>query len=90
MFGIIIAVVLYVDDAALPPDSLEDLQLAVDIFEEFCNDYQLSIAVSQTFPMVFHHESDTGVRYEGNSVWVDGSRAIIRVYGQEISATDSL
>ena len=45
MLGIIIA---------LPPDNLEDLQLAVNIFEEFCNDYQLFIAVSKTFLTVFH------------------------------------
>jgi hypothetical protein len=89
MLGIIIAAVLYADDAALPADNLEDLQLAVDIFEEFCNDYQLFIAVGKTFLTVFHDESDTGVHYEGKSVWVDGSKATVRVYGEEIAAAQS-
>ena len=42
MLGIIIAALLYADDAALPADNLDDLiQFAVDIFEEFSDDYQL-------------------------------------------------
>ena len=35
MLGIVIACILYADDAAIPADSLEDMQLAVQILEEF-------------------------------------------------------
>ena len=43
MLGCIIAVLLYADDAAIPADSVEDLQLAAAIAERFFNDSQLYV-----------------------------------------------
>ena len=36
LMHVIVALVLYADDAALPADSVEDLQLSVSIVEQFC------------------------------------------------------
>ena len=41
MAHLIIAVLLYADDAALPADTEEDLQLSASIFEDFCNEHEL-------------------------------------------------
>ena len=83
-----VALVLYADDAALPADSIEDLQLALDIVEAFCNENRLFISVPKTFLTVFHAPSDTGVEYIDGAVYVDGTRAIVKVYGTIVSATD--
>jgi hypothetical protein len=72
LLDVIVAVILYADDAALPADSVEDLQLAMSIFEEFCNENRLFIAVPKTFLMVFHNAGDRGVIYEDSGVWIDG------------------
>lgn len=87
MCNVIVALILYADDAALPADSTEDLQLAVDIFERFCNENRLYIAVPKTYVTVFHGERDTGVCYEGNKAWVDGKPVVVTIYGQGIEAT---
>ena len=52
--GVIVAIVLYADDAEPPADSPEDLQLAADILQDFCNDHRLFMATSKTFVTVFH------------------------------------
>lgn len=49
----------------------------------------LTIATSKTFVTIFHAESDDGVLYDSDSVWVDGHRVSISVYGQEITAAAS-
>ena len=48
MLGVTIALVLYADDAAIPADSAEDLRLAIEIFESFCNNHHLFISVPKT------------------------------------------
>ena len=71
LFDVIIAVILYADNAALPADSPEDLQLSVSIFEQFCNDNRLLISVPKTFLMAFHAKADGGVAYQnGNVLWM--------------------
>eukprot|EP00973_Karenia_brevis_P078866 10945429-Karenia_brevis.AAC.1 len=42
--NLVIAVLLYADDAALPADNAEDLQLSTSIFEDFCNEHELFVA----------------------------------------------
>ncbi len=49
LVGVIVAIILYAGDTAIPADSLEDLQLAVALFEQFCNDDRLFIATPKTF-----------------------------------------
>jgi hypothetical protein len=44
LLHITIAILLYADDAALPADSVDDLLLSMEIFEQFCNDMHLFIA----------------------------------------------
>ena len=34
LMGVIVAVILYADDAALPADSIEDLMLSAAVFED--------------------------------------------------------
>ena len=73
MAGIIIALLLYADDAAIPAETPEDLQLAAEILEQFCNDNRLYISVPKSFVTVFHAESDDGVRYDDDGqVRIDG------------------
>eukprot|EP00973_Karenia_brevis_P087561 12140344-Karenia_brevis.AAC.1 len=45
---VLISIILYADDAALPADSVADLQLSLDIFIEFCNDMHLYVSVAKT------------------------------------------
>ena len=85
--GCIIALLLYADDAAIPGDTPEDLQLAADIFEQFCNDHHLFISVPKSYITVFHSASDTGVVYGDGGVLVEGERVNIQIYGQVIEAT---
>lgn len=87
LLGVMISVVLYADDAAIPADSLEDLQLAASLFEEYCNDNRLFISTPKTFFTVFHCATDTGVQYSGEEVIVDGSIAEIQIYSNKIAAT---
>ena len=54
----IIAVLLYADDAALPADSIEDLALSTRILEDFCNEYRLFVSVPKSFITVFHHKEE--------------------------------
>ena len=89
LMGFLVAIILYADDAAIPADSVEDLQLAAKIFEEFCNSHHLYIATSKTFVTVFHNVSDQGVRYDGNAVYVDGSKVALNIYSTTIAAAAS-
>ena len=87
ILGVAVALLLYADDAAIPADSLEDLQLAAQILEEYCNDYRLFISVPKTVVTVFHAVDDTGVRYTSDGrVEVDGVDVEVRIYGQRIKA----
>ena len=80
---------LYADDAALPADSVEDLQLAAQILEAFCNRHRLFIAVPKTYVTVFHNSDDTSVVYDGRRVFADGELVNIKIYGQSVAATPS-
>ena len=71
LLHITIAILLYAHDAALPADSADGLQHSATIFEQFCNESQLYI----------------GVVYDSASVYVDGSRLDIQIYGATIKAT---
>jgi hypothetical protein len=84
--GCIIAVLLYADDAAIPADSLEDLQLAASIAEQFFNESQLYISTPKTFVTIFHTVADEGVTYQGDTAYVDGVPVDVRVYGERIKA----
>ena len=86
LFGVIIAVLLYADDAALPADSIEDLALSALILEQFCNDNHLYISVPKSYITVFHHAEDNSVIYDGSAVFVDGQRVQVAIYGQELTA----
>ena len=86
LMGITIAILLYADDAALPADTEEDLQIAATIFEEFCNTNRLFISTPKTFVTVFHNVSDDGVQYSNEDVYVDGRLVRIPVYSQNIAA----
>ena len=86
LMGVIVAVILYADDAAIPADSPEDLQLAADIFQDFCNSHRLFIATSKTFVTVFHPVGDTGVVFQDGQVFVDGVLVDIQVYGEKVTA----
>jgi hypothetical protein len=66
LLGVTIAILLYADDAALPADSAEDLQLLASLFEDFCNLNRLFIATPKTFITVFHSSTDQGVVYQGD------------------------
>jgi hypothetical protein len=72
MCDVIIAVLMYADDAALPADSIEDLIPTARILEEFCNENRLFISVPKSFITVFHHATDVGVVYRDGNVFVDG------------------
>ena len=87
LMGVVVALLLYADDAAIPADSPEDLQLAASIFEDFCNSHRLFIATAKTFVTVFHPAEDNGVVYEDGGVTVDGAHVQIKVYGAVIRAT---
>jgi hypothetical protein len=89
LFHVTIAILLYADDAALPADTLDDLLMSVKIFEGFCNDMKLYIATAKTHITVFHGDADNGIIYRDGSVWVDGQKTSIYIYGQEISAVPS-
>jgi len=89
LMGVTLAVILYADDAALPADSLEDLQLLASLFERFCNDNRLFISTPKTFVTVFHPASDQQVIYEQDKVFVDGVQVRVQIYGQEIGAAAS-
>eukprot|EP00973_Karenia_brevis_P002241 301055-Karenia_brevis.AAC.1 len=87
MAHVTIALLLYADDAALPAETEEDLQLSASIFEDFCNDHELFIAVPKTYVTVFHAQSDNNVKYHNNKVKVDGREVVITIYNQQVSAT---
>ena len=87
--GVMIALLLYADDAALPADSAEDLQLLASLFEEFCNESRLFISTPKTFVTVFHPATDPGVVYNQDSVFVDHVKVSIKIYGSEIMASSS-
>ena len=89
LLGVVIAIILYADDAALPADSVEDLQMLAQLFESFCNDNRLYISTPKSFVTVFHPPNDTGVCYSDGQVSVDGHRVEIKIYGQLISAADT-
>eukprot|EP00973_Karenia_brevis_P018583 2548672-Karenia_brevis.AAC.1 len=67
MAHLVISILLYADDAALPADTPEDLQLSASIFEGFCNEHELFIAVPKTFLTVFHSKMDPDVQYRDKS-----------------------
>ena len=73
-----LAGLLYADDAALPADSPEDLQLSAQIFEEFCNTHRLFIATPKTFVTVSHPKNDQGVIYHDDGVTVDGDAVEVK------------
>jgi len=77
--GMMVSIILYADDAAIPADSAEDLQLAATLFEEFCSDSRLSISSPTSFVTVFHNASDQRVIYQEDGVSVDGVKAEIKV-----------
>lgn len=83
----IIAVVLSVDDAALPADSAEDLQSQATLFEQYRNDHRLFISTCSSFAIVFHSASDGRVFYQDDYVFVDGARVEIKIYDRVIKAT---
>lgn len=89
MMSITVAILLYTDDAAIPADTPEDLQLAADIAEAFFNDSQLYVSTPKSYKTVFHPESDTGATYHGDTVSVDDTEIVIRIYGEQIKATAS-
>ena len=89
LLGCIIAALLYADDAAIPADSLEDLQLAASIAEQFFNESQLYISTPKTFVTVFHAKTDTRVEYRDGDVYVDGVSADLFIYGEKIKATST-
>jgi hypothetical protein len=64
MLHLVVAVLMYADDAALPADCEEDLRLSASIFEDFCNDNRLFIAVPKTYVTIFHNEQDANVKCE--------------------------
>ena len=85
--GITIALLLYADDAAIPAETPEDLQLAAEILEQFCNNNRLYVSVPKSFVTVFHAESDDGVRYDDDGqVRIDGEPVRITIYGVELKA----
>eukprot|EP00973_Karenia_brevis_P036575 5042382-Karenia_brevis.AAC.1 len=84
-----IAVILYADDAVLPADGPEDLQLLADLFQEFCNSNHLVIAVPKCFLMVFHSSIDSGVAYQSGKVFADGIEVDIRFYDEQVSAVET-
>jgi hypothetical protein len=86
MMGCIIAILLYADDAAIPADSLEDLQLAASIPEAFFNESQLYVSVQKSFVTIFHNKIDKGVYYQDGDVYEDGDLADVRIYGERIKA----
>ena len=88
--GYSFALLLYADDGAIPADSLDDLQMAADIFVEYCNIHRLFISVPKTCFTVFHTEADNGVAYgEHGEVYVDDNAISIQIYGQSIKATST-
>lgn len=86
LMGMMVAIILYADDAAIPADGAEDLQLAATLFEEFCNDSRLFISTPKSFVIVFHNASDQRVIYQEDGVSVDGVRVEIKVCGHVIAA----
>eukprot|EP00973_Karenia_brevis_P004028 555334-Karenia_brevis.AAC.1 len=88
LIDIVIPILLYADDAALPADSIEDLALSLAIFEEFCNNNRLFISTSKTCFTVFHDPSDQGVKYYDGKLCLDGREVALQVYGQCIEATE--
>ena len=90
MLGVIISVLLYADDAALPADTPEALQKSAEIFERFCNDHRLYISTPKSFITVFHDVTDTQVQYHDGHVYVDGQAVAIHIYGTNIAAVSTL
>ena len=86
LLDVAIPLLLYADDAEIPADSAENLQVAASIFEEFRNDHRLFISTEKTSVTVFHDESDKGVRYNAQSVFVDGKEVKIQIYNRAIAA----
>lgn len=84
-----ISILLYADDAALPADSVEDLALSLQIFVEYYNEMHLFISTAKTYVVVFHNQSDNGVHYMDDRVFVDGQEVTLSVYGQRIKASNS-
>ena len=81
-----VAVLLYADDAALPADTFDDLQLSTQILVQFCNDMQLFISTEKTVLVVFHPLDDSDVVYEHDCVTVDGTQLALYIYGARIKA----
>ena len=77
---------MYANDAALPADNVNDLVLSIRISEEFCNENRLFISVTKSFITVFHHVDDNGVSYKDDTVFVDGRRVVVKIYGKELAA----
>eukprot|EP00973_Karenia_brevis_P037338 5147057-Karenia_brevis.AAC.1 len=84
-----VTILLYADDAAIPADSEEDLQLAAEIFEQYCNEHHLFISVPKTVVTVFHPVSSDAVQYSDGSVFVHGRVVDVRIYGQTVRASAS-
>ena len=82
--GVAISIIRYADDADIPAETLEDLRTACRVLKMFCNDHRLYIATAKNFLTVFHHLEDSGVVYENDTVIVDGTLAVIQVYGEQI------
>ena len=84
-----IAILLYADDAAIPADSPDDLAALAASVERFCNEMHLFISTAKTYITVFHHEGDDSVAYEGDSVYVDGSKVELFIYTDVIKAAST-
>ena len=82
-----IALLLYAEDAKLPADSAEGLQIAATIEEQFFNDRQPFVAIPKTYVTVLHAHGDTGVVYDAEDVKADGLTMNICIYGMLIAAT---
>ena len=89
MAGVILAVLLYADDAALPADSVEDLPKSAGIVERYFNDRRLFISTPKSFITVFHDPADTQVCYNNDQVFVDGQPVVIKIYGETIAAVST-
>jgi len=89
LLGVTLAILLYADDAALPADDIVSLQRSLDIFTSFCNEHRLYISVPKSSITVFHACNDSNVDYQNGSVFVDGVKQSVHIYGQELSASSS-
>ena len=72
LLDVMIAILLYADDVALPADSIEDLIVSARILEEFCNDARLFISFPTASSQYSTTRKITGLSIGDGSVFVDG------------------